>query len=391
MGKLKSTCWKTIYIPIDVPTVKKYPVYKEITYDAKIPVYVKKPYACEKPIYGYIIVDCYEWKSVWVPDPPDPFGSTTIGGDGSQLGHWVKIKVKKKCKKKVVVGKKVETCYKTVLDHYDTVKKTKKVFDHWEYKTVIVKKNIPKKVPYVCYKDKYEWKTWEEVKIEWDKEPIYKTFYKKIPIPRQKVDELVLPAPPNGVIYAEGDIIGVEGPIVSRLTIASEGKIRITGNIQYKDKEGDTAYKNGFEPNKPYEPNPDYDNTAVLGIIARKDVVYAIEVPDKFEINACLMSMTGRVGIEGVKLNEKGEVSSYNLIPDQWGNPYYKKYLKTSIRRLGGITTYRRPVDTVILNGSIVSGFKKGASAFDSSVQIAPPPFFLARPTPRFFATIIEK
>ena len=382
---------ETIYVPQEVIVTRYRPVYREETYTAWIPIYRTEQRTRNEPIYGYERRTRRVRRQIWVLDPPDPYGSTTIGGDGTQLGHWEWRWVEEEYMARVIVGYRQVTYSVQVVDHYEPVQRTRQVVDHYEpYQTTEVRQ-VPQTIQVPYEEPIYEWREWTETVIEYDREPVYETRYRNVYIPRQLVDAFELPAPPNGVVYAEGDIIGVKGDVVGRLTIASEGKIRITGNIQYKDEDGDTAYKNGLDPNKPYEPNPDYDNTAVLGLIARKDIIYTLEVPDRFEINASLMSMTGRVGIDGVTLSENGEVASFNQIPDQWGRPTYRQFLKTSIRRLGGITTYRRPVDTVIREGSIVSGFRRGASAFDSSVQVAPPPFFLARPTPRFFATIIEK
>ncbi len=381
----------TIYVEEEVTVTKQRPVYREETYIEEVPVYRTEERVRQVPIYDYVTKTRLVQKQVWVPDPPDPYGSTTIGGDGSQLGHWEWQWVEEEYQERVIVGYRDETYTVQVVDHYESVEKTRQVIDHYEeYQTTEIQR-VPKEVEETYEAPVYEWREWTETVIEYDKEPIYETRYRDIYVPRELVDQFELPAPPNGVVYVEGDIIAIKGEVVGRMTIASEGKIRVTGNIQYKDSDGDTAYLNGLDPYKPYVPNPDYDNLAVLGLIARSDIVYTLDVPDIFEINATLMSMTGRVGIDGVTLNSKGEVGKYNRIPDQWGRTSYKTFLKTSIRRLGGITTYRRPVDTVIRNGSVVSGFKRGASAFDSKILVAPPPFFLARPTPRFFATMIEK
>jgi len=210
---------------------------------------------------------------------------------------------------------------------------------------------------------------------------------------RQKIETRLLPAPPNGVIYAGGDIFGIEGDVVGRLTIATKGRIDITGNIVYRDAEGDPAYLNGTNPNAPYEANPDYDNQASLGLIAHGDVLFTRHVPQRFEMNGSLLSIEGRVGLEGLVQNGNGTLSAYNRFVDELGNPVSARFDKESIRILGGTSTARRPSTVVISGGSgaFLCGFRLGRTVFDPSVIEAPPPYFLARPEARFFAFELAK
>ncbi len=208
---------------------------------------------------------------------------------------------------------------------------------------------------------------------------------------RQLVSSNDVQAPANGIIFADGPIKFMSGEIVERLTIATEADMRITGNVQYVDGDGDTAYINGENPALPYRANSNYENDATLGMIARHDVIYGREVPFNFEINGAILSIEGRVGVEGIELDSDGEVTSFNQLVDQWGEPTSGEFVKNSIRRLGGVVTAHRPLDTVVSGGRMRAGFGVGTSVFDESLINAPPPDFLTREVPRFFAINIER
>ena len=166
----------------------------------------------------------------------------------------------------------------------------------------------------------------------------------------------------------------------------------ITDNLVYRDADGDPAYLNGDRPGSPYEPNPDYDNDATLGIIAQNDIVYDRSVPQNLELNASLLTLTGRVGIEGVVLDDDGEVTSFGDFRDEYGRPESGvTFMKNSIRRLGGVTTAKRPVESVFGPDGIDSGFNVGQTVFDTSLLSQPPPSYLKRDAPRFFPSQIVK
>ena len=258
-------------------------------------------------------------KNVWVPTSG---GGTTVGGEGSGSGYWKKVKVK-------------ETYWAY----------PKKKVTYWDYPTV--KKQTGTK-------DKVSYKT------------TYPTEY--------------IQAPENGVLYFGGNIRSLYGDVVGRITLATGGDLTIRSHLRYKDEKGRFAMLNGTNSTKEYEVNPNYTGEAVLGVIAKGDVIYHKNVPDYLEINASLVSATGRVMPAGLQFDDDGKVKKYD-----------SKFLKKSLRRLGGITASLQPMETFIKNGAIRSGFISGQSVFDVGVVGNPPPGFLAIPEPTFFATSIRK
>ena len=76
------------------------------------------------------------------------------------------------------------------------------------------------------------------------------------------------------------------------------------------------------------------------------NVLYSRSVPSSLEINATMAAIEGRVGISGVGLDGDGDVTRYD-----------RRFSKRSVRRLGGITTNKRPVETYMEGGLFKSGF----------------------------------
>jgi hypothetical protein len=180
------------------------------------------------------------------------------------------------------------------------------------------------------------------------------------------------------MIYVEGDVTSIKGQLSSRITVVASGSIRVTGNLQYVDDDWDTAYRNGTDPDEPYESNPEYGGEAVLGLIANEDILYSKYVPDHFEINGSLLAKTGRVGIEGVRLDDEGNVSL------SW-----PRYVKSSIRRLGGVISNERPVTTYIDDHyDVRAGFRTGNSVYDRRLSVQPPVGFPERQRPRTMAIV---
>jgi hypothetical protein len=58
---------------------------------------------------------------------------------------------------------------------------------------------------------------------------------------------------------------------------------------------------------------------------------------------------------------------------------------------MSSASSARRPVETVVKDGAIVSGFSVGRSVFDLGLVQGPPPYFLAVEESRFFETVVEK
>ena len=151
---------------------------------------------------------------------------------------------------------------------------------------------------------------------------------------------------------------------------------------------------------------------SVLGVIAKDSVVFAREMSSNSEINGTLLSVEGRVGIDGFWADDTtGELyrDYYNRSKDSW--PTREKYLspeqqqveraydrdgfiKTrlfkyqSLRRLGGIISNNRVMETYVkadkkTGMSLVdAGFARGKMMFDMNLRFNPPPNFIEIPMP---------
>jgi hypothetical protein len=269
------------------------------------------------PVYEDQTVTKTRTEQVWVEDTaPGAEGGTAIAGGGdSNPGHWETREVSYEVLERVKVDEVTETYsieeryikeYVTVdytveeqyIAGYTEEERTRrvrvKVGEHTEERTrqvVDYTEEVEKSVEMPVY---------EEVTEVTGTRLVYREPEK---VAQQDVEAK------GGVIYVEGDITSLKGQIDGRVTVVSNGSIHITGNLQYVDAEGRTAYLNGTAPDKAYEPNPDYTGNSVLGIIAREDIVYTEEVPSAFELNGSFLAQQGRVGIAGIELDDEGKVT----------------------------------------------------------------------------------
>ena len=120
------------------------------------------------------------------------------------------------------------------------------------------------------------------------------------------------PLPVNNLIFVQNDVTSIKGDISGRVTVATLGKIDVTGKIRYQDNEGDRAYllkrygvivdpdstgtlawteANGFT----YEPNPDYNPTvpAGIGLMAKNDITITSAASYNMEFHASTFSSLG--------------------------------------------------------------------------------------------------
>ncbi len=184
--------------------------------------------------------------------------------------------------------------------------------------------------------------------------------------------------PSSGVLFIDADIASLKGELNARVTLASTGKITLTGSIRYIDGAGEAIYQNGLSTdpdNEPYIPNPDYDGTAALGVVAVGDILYSHDISDTIEMNGFFFSSTGRFGLPGLSFTSDG----------RYATGWDSSFQKNSYRRLGGIATDRRIVSTVVNgSGTVLSGFQHGTSVYDKRLRAEPPPHFLAIDRPLF-------
>jgi hypothetical protein len=201
-----------------------------------------------------------------------------------------------------------------------------------------------------------------------------------------------------GVIFIDGRITKLRGDVKGRVTVVGNETVRITGNLRYVDGEGDSAMLNGGDYAQPYVRNEDYDGNSVLGIIARNDILFTDSMPSSAEVNATLLAATGRVGIDGFRINEAGQPVAdpyYGLTPEQraieeaYDRTSYDhdRFRKESLRRLGGIISNDRILETFVQprgdgTSYVDSGFKRGSMRFDFNLLFNPPPNFVEVPRP---------
>ena len=205
----------------------------------------------------------------------------------------------------------------------------------------------------------------------------------------------------EGVIYVDGRITSLHGDLLGRLTIVSGDSVRITGDLHYIDADGDTAMSNGSDADQPYQRNADYDGGAMLGVIARQDVLYTRHMSGSSEINAMLMAVEGRVGIDGfwadvddelVEDSPANRLSTLGAERTALENAYdmdtltaTTSFVHASLRRLGGVVSNESILETKIVaapsdsdNGgaTVFAGFEQGQARYDAGLGVNPPPSF---------------
>jgi len=405
--------------------------YVTETYMATEPVYETRTetYVEKQPIYGTQqvektrVVPVYEMQQVaktrkvkvFVPytDPGSAGGGTAVGGGGGVAGEYVWVDEVYYVTEQVQVGTRTETYTETqtVVVGYKDVTKTRQVTVQvgtqqvqrtrqvpvygtvtktrldpvYELRSVQVQKTVPVYTTVV--------NTWQEYVYQ---APVYFSTVTKSLSPDQ-----------GSTVYVDGRVTRLAGDLYGRLTIVSGDKVRVTGNIRYVDGSGNTAMRNGGDYTKPYERNPSYKGSSVLGVIGRDDIVVTSSVPTQAEINATLMSTTGRVGIDGFWIDSAGNPLKDRtkvLTPEQvLREQAYdavsayrtKTFVKDSLRRIGGIISENRILETYILpradgTSFVDSGFKRGNMKFDINLLFNPPPNFVEVPRPvlTYFAPV---
>jgi hypothetical protein len=367
------------------------------TYTVERPVYEDQEVTRERqvPIYETQTTTCTRWVQVFVPyGGGDAGGGTTVGDDGEGvLGEYQWVEEEYPCTQEVIVGYETETYTTTerVRVGTTTEERTREV-PIYETETYTV--DVP---------------IWEQQEYEVTEEvPVYKEITKtrtehQYQPPVALGYELVWIGDVAGTIFIDGRVTSLEGELNGRLTIVGTDKVRITDDIRYVDDAGQTTMLNGDSTTEPYARNPDYSGDSVLGVLARDDVLFTWKMPDRAEVNATLMSVEGRVGADGLWIDPEGnpvkdsERARRELLTpeeyemerayDQTGNYRTRPYVKDSLRRLGGIISNNRIIETYIRarrdgTAFVDAGFKRGAMRYDFNLQFNPPPNFVEIPRP---------
>jgi len=258
-----------------------------------------------------------------------------------------------------------ETRYRNVIVGYDTVTKTKKVFSHWDSE--------------VRYYDDPVYRDEEFTYLEDE----------TVPAEHARTENVAT----DGVIYIESDIVSIKGEVKGSVSLVTNSQAVVTGSITYVDDNGNTRMLNGTNPDEKYQFNPDYKGDSILGIMSDGDIKYSLDVPDKIEINASMISLHGKVAFEGIDVSEDGKTVTVNM--DDNRDP--ADYLKESIRRLGGIVARKRPVTTYVdESNNVLAGFGKGMSIMDRNLILdgggnAAPPFVFQANEPTWSLNSVGK
>ncbi|MCK6458807.1 MAG: hypothetical protein L6Q95_02805, partial [Planctomycetes bacterium] len=374
----------------DTETYKvKETIYKTVTetYTVTTPVYQMQNVTKTRqvPIYSTRTVTKTRQVKVFVPygSAGDAGGGTTVGGDGV-LGEyqWVTEQYEVEetyvsgyntetytVQEQVQVGTTTETRTRQVqvADGFQWVDRTRQVpvyrtETYYETQPVYEQKLVDVTTQVPVYEDKVETTT--------------NTVYQPgVPLGYDMlwVDEH------SGMIFIDGRILSMEGDLNGRLTIVGTEKVRLTGNIRYIDENGETAMLNGDDPNATYSRNPDYEGDSVLGIIAKDDILFTWNMPTNAELNATLLSVEGRVGADRILLDANGDPVSDTtsnrkkyMTPEEIaleelydkGSFKSKSFVKDSLRRIGGIISNDRIIETFIKQAkdgtaTVSVGFKR--------------------------------
>ncbi len=395
--------YETVIYYVDVP------VYEDqiVTRSREDPVYEDQQVEKTRqvPIYELQTVTKTRWVQVFVPydDGTDAGGGTAVGGDGGVAGEYQWVQEEYQTEENVIVGYETEVYYvtesvlvgtttvtwdETIQVQVGTVQE-ERTRDDPVYDTEIYYVEVP------VYED-------QEVMVDQDV-PVYEertyTWWETEYFPPVFQNETYIDlGDAANTVYIDGRVTRLYGDIHGRVTVIANEKVRITGSLRYVDDQGDTAMLNGGDFTKSYVRNVEYDGDSVLGVIARDDVLFTHDMPDKAEVNATLMSATGRVGIDGFAITEQGEptkdwrlglTDAENLVEDayQWTNYETSRFVKNSLRRIGGLISNDRILETYIRprsNGTsyVDAGFKRGKMRFDFNLMFNPPPNFVEVPRP---------
>ncbi|MEM8882439.1 MAG: hypothetical protein AAGD14_00045 [Planctomycetota bacterium] len=368
------------------------PVYRSEEYTVEVPVYEDREVTRTRniPIYEDRVVTRTRWVQVFVPyDNGDPQGGTAVGGGGGALGEWRWVQEPYETVESVVVRYETEEYQTTepVQVGTTTQTRTRNVIDYYVEETYTVEVPVFEQ---------------QEVTVE-VQVPVYRTesytVEEEVYVPPSLVEEHVVDGHDrSGTIYIDGRVTKLAGDVNTRATLVANEKVRITGNLRYVDDDGDRAMSGGSDYTETYTRNTDYDGHSVLGILARDDVLFTNALPNQSEINATLMSVEGRVGIDGFAISAEGNPdknwyaglsAAERRIEEAYDQGPYRtrRFRKDSLRRIGGVISNDRILETYIRPSSdgtatVDAGFRRGSMKFDFNLLFNPPPSFVEVPRP---------
>ncbi|MHC4163314.1 MAG: hypothetical protein ACYSUM_14390 [Planctomycetota bacterium] len=426
------TGYDTVTYYVDVPVYedqvvtksREDPVYEDqiVTKSRVDPVYEDQQVEKTRQVavYELQMVTKTRWVKVFVPydDGTDAGGGTAIGGDGGVAGEYQWVQEEYQTQENVLVRYDTETYYETESVQVGTTTVTWDETEQVQVGTTTVTWDETESVqvgtiqeertrddpiygPEIYYVDIPVYED-QEVMVDHDV-PVYETqtytwTEREFFAPTfQGETNIALGDGPN-TIYIDGRVTKLYGDVHGRVTLIANEKVRVTGSLRYVDDENDTAMLNGDDYSKPYERNVDYNGDSVLGVIARDDVLFARDMPYSSEINATLMSSTGRVGIDGFAITAAGEPTTNWTLgmtdaekekEKAYDRTSYKtrRFVKDSLRRIGGLISNDRILETYIKPRSdgtsyVSAGFKRGQMRFDFNLMFNPPPNFVEVPRP---------
>jgi hypothetical protein len=341
---------------------------------------------------------------IFEPYDSDAGGGTAIGGGGGVPGEWVWVEQEYETQEEVVVGYVTETYTEVRRVQTDTLTETYYVDVQVQVGTVQEERS--REVPM------YETETYtvdvpvhEDQTVKVDRDfPVYeKRTYtwtrREFFWPTSMGKKTLKLGDAANTIYVDGRVTKLYGDLKGRLTVIGGEQVRVTGSLRYVDKRRNTAMLHGDDYTKPYERNSDYQGNSVLGVIARDDILFTHDMPNQAEVNATLLSTRGRVGIDGFAIDADGEPTKdykYDMPAaererqeayDRVWEYRTRRFRKDSLRRIGGLISNERILETYIRPGEggtayVDAGFKRGVMRYDFNLLFNPPPNYVEVPRP---------
>jgi hypothetical protein len=364
------------------------PVYQTqaVTRTVSTPVYGTRSVTVTErtPVYGWTTVLVTVTRQRWVEFPPaaGAEGAGDVSGGGSLQGRWESYQVQEPRQQQIVINwnEAQVTRNETYIIRYDNVQQTTNQQVQVGTRTETRTRTVV---------DRYEMQPRQVQQAVYVPQQVQR--FRDVVLPEQFLESRTVAS--SGILYFTGPVRKLSGRINGRMTVVTNETARITGSVQYVDSSNRTRMLNGTNENLPYDPNPDYNGSSTLAIMARDDVLYSANLPARVEINGALITTQGTVAFEGLQIAANGETVTHQIA----GGFTAASYQKESIRRLGGIVSRERPVATYVDgNNNLVAGFRRGRSTMDQAMTFTngggiAPPGVMAENRPVWGVTMLGK